>query len=303
MTIALSTRWNASHHRNGEELVQEILDLGITSIELGYNLTMDLVPGVSKMIEEKAVNVTSVHNFCPVPVGVSRGHPELFLMASDSQRDRESAVNHTSRTLELAAKCGASAIVVHAGYVKMPKMTSKLITLMYKNEQHSRKFEKTKMKLMLQREKKVGRYLDNLSRCLEKLVPEAENAGIFIALENLPTWEAVPNESEMEEICKRFPSAVAYWHDTGHAQVRQNLGFGIQKKWIEKLAHCTAGYHIHDTDHCANDHIMPPRGCIGFDAIGPVIQKGKPLVLEPRPGTPADEITTAVEFLENIWQK
>ena len=82
MRIALSTRWNAGRHTTGEKLVEEILQCGFTRLELGYDLTIDLVPGVRDMVRTRAITVDSVHNFCPVPVGAPGGSPELFSMAS-----------------------------------------------------------------------------------------------------------------------------------------------------------------------------------------------------------------------------
>ena len=40
------------------------------------------------MVEQKAVRVVSVHNFCPVPIGAPRGHPELFTFADPDDRVR-----------------------------------------------------------------------------------------------------------------------------------------------------------------------------------------------------------------------
>ena len=36
--FAISTHWNASRHKTGEGIVDEILELGIRRLELGYDL-------------------------------------------------------------------------------------------------------------------------------------------------------------------------------------------------------------------------------------------------------------------------
>jgi sugar phosphate isomerase/epimerase len=250
------------------------------------------------MVEEGSVQVTSVHNFCPVPMGVSGGHPELFLLAASSARERERAVNYTSRSLELAARCGASAVVVHAGYVHMPRLTPKLTALAAEGKQQTRSFEKTKLKLMLRRDKKADRQMDYLSDSLEKLLPSTEGTGVRIALENLPSWEALPKLTEMEALCARFGSeGLAYWHDTGHARILQDLGFVVQKSILERLLPFLAGYHVHDVDTHLCDHIMPPKGNMSFDSLASFLNTDKPLVLEPLPGTPEKDIKEAAEFL------
>ena len=108
MIFGLTTRWNAGRHTSGEALIEEILGLGFDHVELGYDLRIDLVPGVQKMVRDGTVKVNSVHNFCPVPVGAPRGHPELFTLASGDPKIREGAVHHTAKTIRYAATVGAS---------------------------------------------------------------------------------------------------------------------------------------------------------------------------------------------------
>ena len=36
----------------------------------GYDTRVDLVAGIQRMVREKAVRVVSLHNICPVPMGV-----------------------------------------------------------------------------------------------------------------------------------------------------------------------------------------------------------------------------------------
>ena len=129
MIFAVSTHWNASRHASGETMIAEILELGFKHVELGYDLRLDLVPGVKKMVEEKAVTVLSLHNYCPVPIGAHRGHPELFTLASNDPRDRQSAIQHTEKTIRFAAEVGAKFVVTHAGNVEMDPISRELFDL------------------------------------------------------------------------------------------------------------------------------------------------------------------------------
>ena len=107
MVFGLTTRWNARRHRSGESMIEEILELGIDHVELGYDTRRDLIPGVQSMVEQGAVSVDSVHNFCPVPMTVSRGHPEIYTFADRDPRVRQQAVRHTTTTIRFAAEVGA----------------------------------------------------------------------------------------------------------------------------------------------------------------------------------------------------
>jgi sugar phosphate isomerase/epimerase len=303
-TFSLSTRWNTYRHRSGEAMLEEILELGFTSVELGYDLTLDLVPGVRKLVDQKAVNVSSVHNYCPVPVGAPRGHPELFMLSSPNPAARTGAVTHTSRTIEFAQEVGARVVIAHAGHISMGRMTQKLITLSEQGKQYTPKYERTKARLLLKRERKAGPYLDALSRAVESLLPGAETAGVTLALENVPSWEGIPTESEMESLAGRFDSpALGYWHDIGHGQVRENLGFIGQTQWMERLHRWTKGVHIHDVKPPGHDHLMPPKGNVDFQRFKDLIRSDMVLVFEPAPGTPPDDVREAVAVIRDAWNR
>lgn len=302
MPFSLSTRWNASRSGSGESLVDDILELGFDHIELGYDLTADLVPGVFSRVQSGAIGVTSVHNFCPVPVGAPYGHPELFLLGSLVPRIRNSAILHTTRTIEFAAEMGATCMVVHGGRVKMGTPTQKLIRLAQDGKQYDLKYEKQKQKLLLKRDRKSAKYVDALCSSLEELLPKLEQHRVRLALENLPSWEAVPTEMEMEEIGQHIDSPwIGYWHDIGHGQVRQNLGFVHCGRWLERLQDQLAGMHIHDVVAPAGDHVMPPAGTVDFTSFRPFIRPDLPLVFEPAPGAPAEDIVQGLRIVREAW--
>ena len=57
MNFALTTRWYAGRHSDGEAMLNEILELGFTHVELGYDTRLELIPGIQTMVEQKAVRV------------------------------------------------------------------------------------------------------------------------------------------------------------------------------------------------------------------------------------------------------
>ena len=302
MIFGLSTRWNASRHTSGEAMVEEILGLGLDFIELGYDLRMDLVPGVYKLAQEGTVKIHSVHNFCPVPVGAPKGHPELFTLASSDPRIREGAVHHTTKTLRFSASVGAKVVVVHAGNVEMTRMTNSLKTMHEQGEAFSERYDKLKMKLLLTREKKVRKQLDYLRQGIELLLPILAETGVQMALENLPTWEGIPTEMEMENLCKQYAAqGLRYWHDIGHGQIRQNLGLINQERWMERLQPYMAGMHIHDVVAPATDHLLPPHGEVDFTPLKRFAKGDVIRVIEPAPQTPGEFVVEALRILRQAW--
>jgi len=303
MDLSISTHWNAYRHASGETLIEEILELGLSSVELGYDLRLDLVEGVKKMIDRGAVKVHSVHNFCPVPPGAPRGHPELYTPASTDSRTRENAVIHMTRTIQFAAEVGAKVVVAHAGNVDMSHMSRELVDWCRSGRQYSPAYEKLKMKVQMTRDKKAGRQLDYLRSSIDRLLPELERNRVILAFENLPTWESIPTEMEAEKLMESYHSPwLRCWFDFGHAAIRQNLGFINMERWVERLTPWIAGTHIHDVRAPAEDHVMPPRGSTPFDLYRNFAQGEIIRVLEPATGEDAGKIKEAIAFLRGCWQ-
>ena len=302
MDIALTTRWNAGRHVDGQSMIEEILELGFAHIELGYDTRLDLVPGVLAMVEAGAVRIDSVHNFCPVPMESMRPHPEIYTFAHRDRRVREKAVRHTGETLRFAGRVGARTVVAHAGNVDMTRISLQLMELAETGHLFSPQYERLLMKLQDRRERKGKRQLPLVIDCLEQLFPVAEEVGVQLALEILPTWEAFPTEVEFEHLLEQFDSApFRYWHDFGHAQIRENLGLINMERWMERLAPHMAGMHIHDVLPPGCDHVMPPRGAIDFRRFRRFAQGDVLRVIEPLPNASPQEIREALQALREAW--
>ena len=300
--LAISTRWNAGRHASGEALLEEVLSLGLDRAELGYDLRAELIPGVKAMVAAKAIRIDSVHNFCPVPVGAPRPHPELYTPGAPDRREREFAVVHISKTLRFAAEVGARVVVCHSGNVDMPKYSFDLVRMAARGEQYGEPYEALKLKAQIARDKKAPRQIGFLAESLDQLLPVVQETGVLLALENLPTWEAIPSELEGTQLMKRFHgSGIRLWWDIGHAQIRENLGFINAARWLRRLAPFIAGMHIHDVEPPGQDHLMPPRGKVDFKALSDIARMDMVRVLEPAPNTEADHIVRAIEYLRETW--
>lgn len=310
--FALSTRWNAGRHVSGEALVEEVRSLGFSRIEIGYDLRTELIPGVQAAIKAGVVGCDSVHNFCPVPVGATRPSPEIYTMGAPDARERELAVKHTARTLRFAAEIGARTVICHAGNVDMPRFTYELIRLVQTGRQFTSEYENLKYKAQMTRDKRAMRQVDALSTSLEAIMPVLEETGVHLALENLPTWEALPSEIEGERLAKRFAgSGLRLWWDIGHAQIRDNLGLINSYRWLQRWLPFVDGFHVHDVLPPGDDHHAPgpgKGGSVDFRSLRPLVTappaaNGKPRILtfEPSPHVPADHIKAALPYVADIW--
>jgi sugar phosphate isomerase/epimerase len=94
---------------------------------------------------------------------------------------------------------------------------------------------------------------------------------------------------------------VCYWHDCGHAQIKQNLGFIRHEEFLSSLAGRLAGFHIHDVRFPATDHCPPGTGDIDFAALKPHVQPDHIKVFELSPKVPAEAVVRGVAVLKKIW--
>ncbi len=302
MEFALSTRWNVYRHEIGESLIDEIRAIGFETVELSYDLRQDLVPGIRKKVEAGDIRVTSVHNFCPVPIGFLRGHPELFSLSSLDNEERRSAVNYTTKTIRFAAELGAHAVVAHAGNVRMRPYSGKLIAMLEAGKRHTARYDKLLLKVQLKRDRKAPRHIEAWRRSIDDLLPVLTECRVRLGFENLPSWEAIPTEVEMNSMLDAVTSPhIGFWNDIGHGQIRQNLGLINQQFWLEKLAPRLIGMHIHDVTPPARDHVVPGAGEVAFATFAAVGRACPVRVFEFTAGTPPEAVQQGHAYVRAQW--
>ena len=309
MRIALSTNWNTNRHETGEAMVDEILALGFDALELGYHTTEEIAAGVLRRVESGAVTVDSVHAYCPVPIGAPHGYPELYLLASLDEDERAMAAILLTRTLDFACGMGAKAVVLHAGRVFLKTLfreisTGTLAAALMEDEAgtDSGKYRQTLDKAMRLRAKRVRKYFDGFCLSLDTLLPKFEKAGVTLCLENLPSIEAFPDEREMIMLKQRFNTpALAYWHDFGHGQVREYMGWIRHVEAARSLLPFARGAHIHDALPLMDDHLPPGQGQIDFAALGFFAAENIIKVFEPSSEVGGEALAEALRYIKEVW--
>ena len=304
MLFSITTHWHTDQHQSGESLLEEILGLGLDHVELGYDLPRDFMAGVKKMVAAGAVTVDTVHNFCPVPTVSPVGNPDLYSLASIDIRGRSLAVKYTSETARFAADVGAKVVVSHCGRISLAPGTHELCMFMRGGHAFDADFETRRQRIIEAREKRFQPYLEATYRGLEELLPICEETGVKLGLEIAPYWESIPSELEAEKIFSHFDSPhLGYWHDIGHGQIRDNLGFSNHLRWLERLRPRLLGIHIHDVINPVSDHVMPPKGNVNFALFAPVAQDRIFRVFEPMPDLPKEELLEGMRRIRACWEK
>jgi len=299
---SLSTCWNSHRHADGRALLREIRELGFEYAELSHGTRLGLVPGILEAVDAGEIRISSLHNFCPLPMGVTRASPNLYQFSAENPREQELAVKHTLRTLEFAGRVKAPAVVLHLGSLELKDYTGKLCELLKSSGKDSPPFRKLREEAAAKREARKKPFVERVYEALKKILPEAEKRGLKLGIENRQALEEIPLDGDFEHFFRDFDSPnIAYWHDTGHAQIKDNLGFIRHVQQLESLANRLAGFHIHDVIFPDDDHAAPGTGTIDYAALKPFVKPQHIKVFELSPGLSAEAVKRGVAHLKAIW--
>ena len=282
-------------------MLREIkIELGFDSIELGHGTRLSLMPGIQKMFDSGEVRFTSLHNFCPLPVEVMVASPDCYQLSSVSPEERERAVKQTFQTIDFAERLGAPFVVLHLGQVEMRPITDRLIQMTKAGKHLSRGYVRAKLKAVETRERRAPAHLQRVKDCLRRILEHAVPKNVRIAIESRRGYEEIPSERELPSLLDELNSEqVGYWHDFGHSQIKENLGFIDHTEWLGAVGRRAFGCHVQDCVWPAKDHEPPFTGGIDFDRLVPLLPTNCLFVWEMSPNKTADAIRQSVR----IWKE
>ena len=303
MPLGCSTAWNAWSASNGSQMIFDIKKLGFDSVELSFNLTAGMVEEVERLVAAGQIKVSSVHNYCPIPDGWERKDalPDCYSMSSPDQDQRAQAVKYACRSIDTAARLGAQAVVLHAGRVEIEDETRRLIEYRRQGKKDSREFLETKDRMIAERKNRSRPFFENTLRSLEELDKAAGARGVKLGIETRFYYREIPSFDEIGVILKTFAgSNIFYWHDTGHAQLMEDLGLARHRDYLEAYGSRMIGLHLHNIINC-QDHQAPTEGEIDFLILRPYVQAGMIKIIEAHERAPATALQESKKLLEGIF--
>ncbi len=295
--ISFSTCWNSARHTAGDQMLGEIKNkLGFELIELGHGIRISLMPGIQKAFERGIVRFSSLHNFCPLPVEVMSASPDCYTFSARTAHERARAVKQTLQTIDFAERLGAPFVVLHCGRVPIPRVTDPLIDLIKAGKMYSREYVKRKVTAVAKREQHAAMYLDRVRECLKPIVEHAAKKNIRLGIEGRRGYEEIPSERELPALLDEIAAPhVGYWHDFGHIQIKENLGFLDHAEWLRTIGPRAFGCHLQDCIWPAQDHQPPFAGDVDLEKLVPLLPNDCQYVWEMSPRKTAEEINRSVE--------
>ncbi len=305
MKFAISSCWNAHRHDDGYALVRELADLGFRHVELSHGIRLSLIPGILKALEEGVVRVASLHNFCPLPVGVNGAAPNLYEPSAASRRERLLWLHHTLRTIDFARRVACDRVVLHSGRVRFLWRDPETLLNAARREpedQRAAALEAARANGLKRLRRAKGAYLKRLHESYAALAERAADSGVRLGIENREGLCELPLDDELDAFLETLePLGIfGYWHDTGHAQLKEHMGLARHAELLAAQRRRLLGFHLHDVSADNRDHQIPGTGLVDWDMVARQVQPGDVVVLEMSPRLQPEEIAVGREFLLNL---
>ena len=289
-------------------MIEEMVGLGFKRIELSHGIRILLVPGILKAVEEGIVEISSVHNFCPLPGSVQHAAPNLYQPSSTDSRERDLWVRYTKQTLDFTAKVGCKRVVMHSGSVwfffvspetRLEKWIGTQENLTAINMLENQQFIKRRDRAMKRIRKSSDKAMGHINAGYAEVLPLAREKGIRLCLENREGLEELPLDATWPEFIEKLPEqeSLGYWHDTGHAQIKHQFGLLDHRTQLESMADQLTGFHLHDVSAAGRDHQIPGTGVIDFRMIREFVRPEHVLVLELSPLLTAEEVLASRDHI------
>jgi sugar phosphate isomerase/epimerase len=289
-------------HSRGNEMLDEIFRLGFDRVELSHGIRLSLWDGIEHFLADHPMTVTSLHNFCPLPIEIPHPAPDCYQCTSDNPGERERALRYTLRTIDCARKVGANRVVMHLGSVPSSDDTTRLIRSIQAGHYLDRTYVKHKLNAIQKRESAPA--YDRVKQWLQPVLTHGTAAGVTLGIENRIGIETFPSEREFRRLFVDIADGrIGYWHDFGHAQIRHNLTLIDHTEWLTEMAPLLIGCHVHDVRFPSRDHCAPFSGMIDFANLLPILPDGVPVVWELSPCVTREEIVAALSHWTEKFPK
>ncbi len=291
--IALSTMWGIGQFSSLAGFFGAGRELGFTRFELNHAITSAMLDGLPL-----DGMITSIHEPCPADLTVAMLKERNWLVSALDEEDRRQGVAAVQRSIDLAHRLGVQVVIVHPGRVDVdPALEAALVTLYHQGKFGQPEYAQAKDRYVTARAVQAEPNLRSVRHSLRELAEYAARKGIRLGLENRFHYHEIPLPDELDDLLDLgFGELVGYWHDVGHAQVLEHLGFGKHEEWLRRFAGRMVGIHLHDVEGLT-DHLAVGLGQVDWDLVSGYLPAGALRVCECQPSNSPQEVAAGVNWL------
>jgi len=223
--LSLSTSWGMGSQSSGREIIDTARSLGFEALELNYQFPKEFLREVFNDCEKGRLKITSLHNICPLTKELA-SYSDFFKRFNFSSPRKEmvkKAIKYTKKTIDLAVRLRASAVILHVGEVElenysqreMERQFRRSLKIKFGPQEH---ICKTTEKFIELRQQNAPPFLERTIQNLGEVLKYAADRGVRLGVENRYFFFQIPSFEEIPIILNRLPSPhLGYWHDCGHA--------------------------------------------------------------------------------------
>lgn len=292
-------------------MLREITELGFAHAELSHGIRITLVPGILRAVEQGLIRISSTHNFCPLPTGVVQAAPNLFEPSSTDHREHEQWVRHTKRSIDFAAQVGAEVLVCHLGSVHFfwfhpgRKVDAYLDAHPEAGRREDAAYATLLRKSLARLRARQPKFWTQVKASIQEVLEHARQKKVKLGFENREKFGELPLDDEFSAFLAEFPagSPVGYWHDTGHADIKEGMGLLNHRAHLEKLAPAALGFHLHDVSADGHDHQPIGEGHIDFQMVASHWRPHHRLTIELGPRVTREGVLASRQKVESLLAK
>jgi len=208
-------------------------------------------------------------------MGAQHAAPNLFEPSSADSREREQWLRQTKRSIDFAAQVGASVVVCHLGGVRyfwlMPDRHMEAYRIAHPEAVKSgdKAYLALVEKALLKIRKRMAPYWERTRESVHSVLEYAAEKKVRLGLENRERFEELPLDADFPELLAGIPppAPAGYWHDAGHAHLKESMGLINHRRQLEANAGRLLGFHLHDVDSEGRDHQPIGSGGVDFGMV------------------------------------
>ena len=250
-----------------------------------------------------------MHNFCPLPAGVTQAAPNLFEPSSREPREHDQWLRHTKRSVDFAAQVGSPVLVCHLGSVIFFWFNPAASIRRYLAEAprcdpgDDKEYEALLAKCDGEAAQADGPVLGaDAWRACRQIADYAQEKGVTArrsrTARSSRSFRSTPTfRSSWPPFRPMRPSATGT--TPGHAQLKQDLGLLDHRQHLERNAPAPGGL---PPARCRRRRARPPAGGAGqvdFRMVSGFWRPEHRLTLELGPRVSADDVSVSKSRVED----
>jgi FMN phosphatase YigB (HAD superfamily)/sugar phosphate isomerase/epimerase len=291
---SLSTMWAIRTFPTLKDFFEFARRMGFARIELNHKVTSQMLAG----IDLSRFEFSSVHEPAPADISADDLKKRDWLVSSVNEDCRRAGVKAIQRSVDLAARIGASTVVIHAGHVDPDTgPEKKLRSLIESGRRASDEYREIHQQMLHARAARAEASFESVKKSIIELLTYSQKLGIRLGIENRYHYMEFPSPDELQILLGLADRhRIGFIYDVGHAQALDLMGFYPHEDWLKRFAPRMIGTHLHDVLG-TTDHYAPGLGNVDFDRIARYLPAGAFRTCEFQMFNTPEQVKAGLEFL------